>query len=232
MAPPIYFPGRIFTVWKYTISHRQLIPRSVKDKERGISTRIDILFKPVAWMSLPTGLSDLSIEATSPEQVELMTTISDVTLQDPEKLFVLRGRKSQGYVAASLYAIDESTREFDEPDKWGNLSFFAPEHDERTSEEWRQLGYSSGARLRKAPPDTDEIFLHQIIKDCLLGLKSHVDPESIDAFIEGMKAGYTQRTKPLTHFRLTKLFSWLRHCKETMAQLRSFHTLSGSLSIA
>jgi hypothetical protein len=95
-------------------------------------------------------------------------------------------------VAASRYVLDESTREFDEPDIWGNLSFYAPEYMERTSEEWRQLGYSNGARLQKAPPDTDEIFLHQVIKDCLLRVKDWVDPECIDAFIEGMKAGYTQ----------------------------------------
>ncbi|EFH88284.1 hypothetical protein [Ktedonobacter racemifer] len=195
MAPLIHFPNRVFTVWKYTISHRQLVLRSVKDTKQGISTRIDLLFKPVAWMSLPTGFSDLRVEEASPEHVEFMTTISGVTLQDSEKLFVLQGKQSQGYVAASLYALDESTREFDEPDIWGNLSFYAPEYMERTPEEWRQLGYSNGERLQKAPPDTDEIFLHQIVKDCLLGLKSSVEPESIDAFIEGMKAGYTQRAR-------------------------------------
>lgn len=192
MALLIHFPDRVFAVWKYTISHRQLILRSVKDEKRGISTRIDLLFKPVAWMSLPTGFSDLQVEAASPEHVEFMTTISGVTLQGSEKLFVLRGNHSRGYVAASVYACDESTREHDEPDIWGNLSFSAPEYMERTPEEWRQLGYSNGARLQKAPPETDEIFLHQIIKDCLLRVKDWVDPECIDAFIEGMKAGYAQ----------------------------------------
>ncbi|GCE09234.1 hypothetical protein [Dictyobacter aurantiacus] len=195
MAALLHFPDRIFSIWKYTISHRQLILRSVKDKERGISTRVDILFKSVAWMSLPISFSDLRVDAASPEQVEFMTTSSGAILQDTEKLFVLRGKSSQGYVAASVYAFDESTREFDEPDIWGNLSFYAPEYSERTPEEWRQLGYSNGRRLRKASPDTDENFLHQIIKDCLLGLEISVEQASIDAFIEGMDAGYTQRAR-------------------------------------
>ncbi|HEU5378087.1 MAG TPA: hypothetical protein VFV38_21910 [Ktedonobacteraceae bacterium] len=195
MAPLLHFPDRVFAVWKYTISHRQLILRSVKDQERGISTRIDLLFKPVAWMSLPTSLSDVRVEEASPEHVQFMTTTSGVTLQGSEKLFVLQGNQTQGYVAASLYALDESTREFDEPDIWGNRSFFAPEYAERTPEEWRHLGESHGQRIGKALPKTDELFLHQAITDCLLGLKSSVAPESIDAFIEGMKTGYTQRAR-------------------------------------
>jgi hypothetical protein len=94
MAPLIHFPNRVFTVWKYTISHRQLVLRSVKDPMQGISTRIDLLFKPVVWMSLPTSFSDLRVEEANPEQVEFMATISGVTLQNAEQLFVLYGKQA------------------------------------------------------------------------------------------------------------------------------------------
>jgi hypothetical protein len=55
-----YETDRHFQVWRFTVSHSQLLLRSVKG--RGHSTRIDVLFKGVDTIELPTSFDGLRIE--------------------------------------------------------------------------------------------------------------------------------------------------------------------------
>jgi hypothetical protein len=52
--------GRHFQVWRYTVSHAQLLLRSTRDDSH--TTRIDVLFKGVDRVDLPTSFNGLSIE--------------------------------------------------------------------------------------------------------------------------------------------------------------------------
>jgi hypothetical protein len=51
---------RRFQLWSYRVSHSQLLLRSVKDAEH--TSRIDVLFKGVDALDLPTRLDGLVIE--------------------------------------------------------------------------------------------------------------------------------------------------------------------------
>lgn len=51
---------RRFQVWLYSVSHAQLLLRSVKTA--AFASRIDILFKAVELMDIPTAFNGLQIE--------------------------------------------------------------------------------------------------------------------------------------------------------------------------
>lgn len=52
---------RTFQIWRYTVGHGQLLLRSTKE-EGGPTTRVDILFKGVDWIDMPTRTNGLRIE--------------------------------------------------------------------------------------------------------------------------------------------------------------------------
>ena len=58
---------RHFQMWKYGVSHAQLLLRSVKGAAH--STRIDVLFVNVKRLDLPTSLNGLRIERADDEVV-------------------------------------------------------------------------------------------------------------------------------------------------------------------
>src|ERR1035437_5423461 len=53
------FPGRRFQVWEYSVGHKQLLLRSTKDVDH--PTRVEIAFKDVRAMQIPTVIDELSI---------------------------------------------------------------------------------------------------------------------------------------------------------------------------
>lgn len=56
---PILSSNLMFEVWHYTVSHRQLLIRS--NKESMFPTRLEILFKDVAFMVLPLVMKGVTI---------------------------------------------------------------------------------------------------------------------------------------------------------------------------
>ena len=52
--------GRRYQLWEYTVSHRQLLLRSVKG--RGNASRVDILFKDVQRLEIDPLMTSLHIE--------------------------------------------------------------------------------------------------------------------------------------------------------------------------
>ncbi|EFH79764.1 hypothetical protein Krac_0267 [Ktedonobacter racemifer DSM 44963] len=188
MATLVHFLQRRFQISSYIVSHSQLLLRSVKTKM--FPTRIDVLFKPVDWICLPTHFNGLIVEAANPEQARIISTLSGISLDQSESFWVLRGGECEGYVVASVYFIDESTREDNEPDIWNE-----PLHWERESPTrpayWREQGLHYGIRLWKAPPKLDLDFLDIVILHYRV-IFADMPEELITAFIEGMKAGYAQ----------------------------------------
>src|SRR5580692_3599743 len=104
----IDFP-RSFQMWAYTVGHAQLLLRSPKSTD--LPTRIDVLFKNVAAVHLPTILDGLTISgATEEEKSELHVQVGLPRL-DGRKVFVVRGSNFIGYVIAGVVAWHEDERE-------------------------------------------------------------------------------------------------------------------------
>jgi hypothetical protein len=88
-------------VWRYTVSHAQLLLRSTQTDT--FPTQIDVLFKLVDWMSLPTHLTGLIVEFADPEQAQFMSEASGISLEDrASRFFVVRGSNYQGYIVAGV----------------------------------------------------------------------------------------------------------------------------------
>ena len=108
--------SRRFQMWEYTVGHGQLLLRS--PKTTGLSTRIDILFKNVAAVHLPTILDGLAVsEATEGERSELHVQVDPSRLEG-RKVFVVRGSNFMGYVVAGIVASHEDEREYHEPSRF------------------------------------------------------------------------------------------------------------------
>jgi hypothetical protein len=113
MSPnPITFARR-FQLWAYTVGHGQLLLRS--PKSAGLSTRVDVLFKNVAAIHLPTILDGLAVsEATEGQKSELRVQVDPLRLEG-RRVFVVRGTNFMGYVVAGVVASHEDEREYHEP---------------------------------------------------------------------------------------------------------------------
>ena len=104
---------RRFQIWAYTVGHGQLLLRSVKGET--FSTRIDVLFKNVAAIHLPTLFDGLAVaEATEMEKRELLVQVDSLRLEG-RKVFVVRGSSFTGYVVAGVVAWHEDELEYYDP---------------------------------------------------------------------------------------------------------------------
>src|SRR5215472_14871400 len=89
---------RKFEVWLYSVSHGQLLLRSNRSEK--FSTRIDVLFKDVAAMALPTVFDGLSVaEAVTDEARNLNIQLGALRISN-RKVFVIWGPTFKGYVVA------------------------------------------------------------------------------------------------------------------------------------
>lgn len=106
MTQPIVSFSRKFQVWSYSVSHAQLLIRSPKDGQN--STQVDVLFKNVSGVLLPTLFDGLTItEATCSEFDGLRETLSKTS-----KCFKLEGTNWQGAVAAGVVVWIENDAEY------------------------------------------------------------------------------------------------------------------------
>jgi hypothetical protein len=99
---------RPFEVWTYRPSHCQLLLRS--NKGDGRATRVEVLFRGVSFMQLPTVLDGLEITAAPPERVGLRP--EDV---DGRCVFVIGGTRHHAFVVAyTVQAHEDEGEYFDE----------------------------------------------------------------------------------------------------------------------
>ena len=99
MAELLYSSERKFQVWAYTVSHRQLLLRSVKSATD--QTRINLLFKNVRALNLISTLQGIRIEASD--------QASDKTRYEIESL------NFSGFVLASAFAHRTDDQEYGAP---------------------------------------------------------------------------------------------------------------------
>jgi hypothetical protein len=109
---------RFFQIWSYTVSHKEMLARSTKAS--GFPTRIDVFFKDVGALHLPTAFQGLAIsEAMEREKAEIHLQAEALRLEG-RKLFIVRGSIFTGYVVAGAIAWHEDEGEYNDP------SYFKP----------------------------------------------------------------------------------------------------------
>jgi len=105
--------ARPFQIWNYTVSHRQLLLRSTKSQER--QTRVDVLFKGVAALGLPSAFRELEVRpATSVDIDEIGQPHCSRLSDGAVTLYVVRGGEFLGYVAAVGVFVHEDDAEYNE----------------------------------------------------------------------------------------------------------------------
>jgi len=105
--------GRRFQVWEYTVSHAQLLLRSVRDE--GNPTRIDLLFKNVGFVALPASFDVDSIEELTDDHPVLSGALAREALRGDRRGFMLRSRPQDGVVVAGVMVSAEDELESHEP---------------------------------------------------------------------------------------------------------------------
>ena len=114
--------NRDFQIWKYTVGHSQLLLRSTKTP--ACPSRVDVFFKNVGALNLPSNFSGLSIVECSITEAAKVNTFDPLSIaQGQRKLFFVRGSAFEGYVIAGVVVWHEDDREYHEP------SFFSKDND-------------------------------------------------------------------------------------------------------
>ena len=103
---------RRFQVWSYTVSHKQLLLRSTKSA--GVSTRIDVLFKNVMGIHLPTLVDEVTIAVLDKEEVPVAIRLGAHHLTSTN-VYTVQGPNYDGYVIAGSVTWVEDSLEFDDP---------------------------------------------------------------------------------------------------------------------
>ncbi len=103
-----------FKVWKYLISHGQLLLRSLPTDSQPI--RIELLFKGVYAIKMTMEISGVTIR--EPTQDELSAINEDIGTPVTElglKAFVVESFASWGYVIASVFRTAEDDGDYKTP---------------------------------------------------------------------------------------------------------------------
>jgi hypothetical protein len=106
MIQPIVSFSRKFQVWSYSVSHAQLLIRSTKNSQ--YPTQVDVLFKNVNGVLLPTFFDGLTITEAACSEFEGFRE----TLPKSSKCFKLEGTNWHGAVAAGVVVWNESEAEY------------------------------------------------------------------------------------------------------------------------
>ena len=110
----LFASHRRFSIWRYLISHGQLLLRSVPT---GVEcSRVEVLFRNVVAIKITMQLDNLTIR--QPSEEELLTIGQQVgtpVSQLGGAVFVIKTLKSTGYVVASEFAAAEDDGDYKTP---------------------------------------------------------------------------------------------------------------------
>jgi hypothetical protein len=104
------FPKRIFNIWTYYKGHKQLVLRSphfTSVHDASFPTRVDVLFKNVHALRLPTQMEGLSVSIADPDLAGRITRDAGRPPDGIQKVFVLQGPAFWGYVIAGVMVVSE-----------------------------------------------------------------------------------------------------------------------------
>jgi hypothetical protein len=110
---------RIFQVWAYTVSHGQLLLRSTKTET--FPTRVEVLFKDVKALQLPTLLDGLVVTEADAESAQRIEAHTGLTGREGAIVYGIRTSRGVGHVVAGALFTDEDFGEHFEPSSlWPN----------------------------------------------------------------------------------------------------------------
>jgi hypothetical protein len=112
MNRSIHFPGRVFQLWAYTVSRRQLLLRSTKSEEH--PSRIDVIFWNVLRVNLPVTLRGLEISESSASTNDFLAELPAESRRG-QNLYTLKGDITTGSIVASGIDYIEDGGEYDQP---------------------------------------------------------------------------------------------------------------------
>lgn len=121
---PLFESTRRFQVWLYSVSHAQLLLRA--NPRHGGDERIEVLFKAVRWMGIPTVLDGLTIREVERAEVagELpLSGAADERIRPEYRFYVLEGAGYRGVVVALAAFVHTDTLADHEPSGFSDLAF-------------------------------------------------------------------------------------------------------------
>lgn len=102
---------RHFQMWRYLVSHRQLLLRSTKTSAAQV--RVDLLFKDVSAINLVTTLDGVVIRLAEPKAISMPATLADVL--GTRKIYQITTHGFSGHVVAGSFTSHEDEGEYYEP---------------------------------------------------------------------------------------------------------------------
>lgn len=117
----IFQSDRFFQLWYYTVSHGQLLLRSVKsDSEK---TQVDVFFKNVKFVGVPALLKSMRVIEIDPEKIGSDSWPGDLSFSGEGRYFQLAGDGWKGLIIAGFFDWDESENEHYEESAFLSNSF-------------------------------------------------------------------------------------------------------------
>lgn len=106
------FGDREFQLWDYWVSHSQLLIRSPLNENEGVMTNLDIIFRGVDYLALPSGPFKLRLcEASDEESALALSESKPGAISPGGNVFVLFCEGSKHYVIAYSFEVSENTLE-------------------------------------------------------------------------------------------------------------------------
>ena len=104
---------RSFRMWSYRVGHNLLLLRSVKSEQE--PTRVDVLFKPVAALNLPSEFRGLRIRDADADEAASIRSVAGGSWIEEHRLFIVEGGEFTGWVLAAAVAHAEDNGEYSDP---------------------------------------------------------------------------------------------------------------------
>jgi len=93
---------RLFKLWYYTVSHKQMLLRSTGTEE---TYNMDIYFGDVSYIEIPTKISEIEILQTTQEDIDhIVQRIGNTN----KKITVLLSENRKYYVVSSVIKVSEN----------------------------------------------------------------------------------------------------------------------------
>ncbi|MEU8350810.1 hypothetical protein [Streptomyces sp. NPDC048845] len=116
----IFSSERSFKTWQYSVSHRRLLIRSVREAHAEHGTRIDILFSGVTHLCVKPVYEGLVIRKGNQEEVVRLSEFLDIQV-DQRELYLLGHGLSSFVISGAPPQWREDERYSDEPSRLGFL---------------------------------------------------------------------------------------------------------------
>lgn len=100
------FPDRVFKIWDYAVSHRQMVIRSLGPDEG--SANLDLHFKGVDYVSTSAVFKGLSVVRPTEEEVVCVAAAMQAESVGAERVWVLESEGIRHVVVADSMDLSET----------------------------------------------------------------------------------------------------------------------------